>query len=192
MQYKCTEQTSQAISHEQNMPNAEREDLNNLSSDTQCEILTPSDEQSSDATPANSDEISSSEALKLIRERWPEAFRVASPKPLKVGIHNEMKQTGEFPVSTIKKALKLFTQQDRYLLCIKEGRNRVDLNGKSSGKVKLKEAVNAEILLYQRQLTRQKKNERVFVGQLKLVTEQSAQAQPAGDSANTETTTTQE
>ena len=102
-----------------------------------------------------------------------------------------MKQTGEFPVSTIKKALKLFTQQDRYLLSIKEGRNRVDLNGKSSGKVKLKEAVNAEILLYQRQQTRQKKDQRVFVGQFKLVTEQPAQSHTT-DAANTQSSTTQE
>ncbi|WP_252179613.1 ProQ/FinO family protein [Endozoicomonas sp. 4G] len=136
--------------------------------DTQCS-LSSSDEQSSTE---NSHELSSSEALRLIRERWPEAFRVASPRPLKVGIHNEMKQTGEFPVSTIKKALKLFTQQDRYLSSIKEGRNRIDLNGKPAGKVKLKEAVNAEILLYQRHLARQKKHERVFVGQLKRVTGQ--------------------
>ncbi|WP_422138257.1 ProQ/FINO family protein [Endozoicomonas sp. ALC020] len=175
------------------MHNAEREDLTISRADTQCSNLSSSDEQTS----ANDrDEISSSEALRLIRERWPEAFRVASPRPLKVGIHNEMNQTGEFPASTIKKALKLFTQQDRYLSSIKEGRNRVDLNGKPAGKVKLKEAVNAEILLYQRQLTRQKKNERVFVGQLKLVvTGQPAQSDAQSDTCKTATnqnSTTQE
>ncbi|KEQ12159.1 ProQ/FinO family protein [Endozoicomonas numazuensis] len=191
MQYKCTEQTSHVISHEHDMPNAEREGLTLSDSDTQCSDTLSSDELSSDVTTANKDDISSSEALRLIRERWPEAFRVASPRPLKVGIHNEMKQTGEFPVSTIKKALKLFTQQDRYLLTIKEGRNRVDLNGKPAGKVKLKEAVNAEILLYQRQQTRQKKNERVFVGQLKLVTEQPAQSHTT-EAANNQPTSTQE
>ena len=138
--------------------------------ETTTDIEVPSDEVATEVATSPVEEISSSEALRLIRERWPEAFRVSSPRPLKVGIHNEMKQTNEFPLITIKKALKLFTGQDRYLLSIKEGRDRVDLNGKASGKVKLKEAVNAEILLYQRQLARQKKTQRVYVGQMKLVT----------------------
>lgn len=188
MQYNCKEQTSQVIIHEHSMHNAERENLTISKADTQCSNLSSSDEQPS---ANNKDEISSSEALRLIRERWPEAFRVAAPRPLKVGIHNEMKQTGEFPLSTIKKALKLFTQQDRYLSSIKEGRNRVDLNGKAAGKVKLKEAVSAEILLYQRQLTRQKKNERIFVGQLKLVTGQPGQSDTC-KTATSQSSATQE
>ena len=113
--------------------------------------------------------ISKSEALRMVRERWPEAFRVASPRPLKVGIHNEMKQTGEFPLAIIKSALKLFTSQERYLMSIKPGRSRIDLNGKPAGKVKLKEAVNAEIMLFQRQEKLRRKHERIHVGQLKLV-----------------------
>ncbi len=128
---------------------------------------------------AVAEEISQSEALRLIRERWPEAFSVSKPRPLKIGIHNEIKQTEEFPLSTVKKALKLFTGQERYLLSIKEGRSRVDLNGKPSGKVKLQEAVNAEILLYQRHLSRELKNQRIFVGQLKVASPEEKAAQAA-------------
>lgn len=113
-------------------------------------------------------EVSKSEALRMIRERWPEAFRVSSPRPLKVGIHNEMKQTGEFPLAVIKSALKLFTSQERYLMSIKVGRNRIDLQGKPTGKVKLKEAVNAEITLFMRHEKQRQKHERIHVGQLKL------------------------
>lgn len=113
--------------------------------------------------------VSKSEALRMVREKWPEAFRVSSPRPLKVGIHNEMKQTGAFPLPIIKSALKLFTSQERYLLSIKPGRSRVDLNGKPAGKVKLKEAVNAEISLFMREQARERKNLRINVGQLKLV-----------------------
>ncbi|MGI9274216.1 MAG: ProQ/FINO family protein [Endozoicomonas sp.] len=127
-------------------------------------------------------EISKSEALKLVRERWPEAFRVSSPRPLKVGIHNDMKQTGEYPVAVIKSALKFFTSQERYLLSIKPGRNRIGLDGKPCGKVKLNEAVNAEITLFQRQENRNRKNQRVHVGQLKLVKTGSADDKPAQDS----------
>lgn len=120
-------------------------------------------------TPTPQPSISKSEALRMVRERWPEAFRVASPRPLKVGIHNEMKQTGEFPLTIIKSALKLFTSQERYLMSIKLGRSRIDLNGKPAGKVKLKEAVNAEIMLFQRQEKLRRKHERIHVGQLKLM-----------------------
>ena len=126
-------------------------------------------------------EISKSEALKMVRERWPEAFRVSSPRPLKVGIHNDMKQTGEFPVNVIKSALKLFTSQERYLLSIKLGRNRIGLDGKPCGKVKLKEAVNAEITLFQRHENRNRKNQRIHVGQLKLVKTGSANEEPTQD-----------
>ncbi|MRI34982.1 hypothetical protein EOPP23_18565 [Endozoicomonas sp. OPT23] len=122
------------------------------------------------------EDVSQSEALRLIRERWPEAFSVSRPRPLKIGIHNEIKQTEEFPLSTVKKALKLFTGQERYLLSIKEGRSRVGLDGKPSGKVKLQEAVNAEVLLYQRHLSREMKNQRVFVGQMKVATAEEISA----------------
>ncbi|AMO56252.1 hypothetical protein GZ77_05450 [Endozoicomonas montiporae] len=114
-------------------------------------------------------EVSKSEALRMVRERWPEAFRVSSPRPLKVGIHNEMKQTGEFPLPVIKSALKLFTSQERYLMSIKPGRSRVDLNGKPAGKVKLKEAVNAEITLFMRSEQQRQKHQRIHVGELRLV-----------------------
>ncbi|WP_354009148.1 ProQ/FinO family protein [Endozoicomonas lisbonensis] len=118
-------------------------------------------------------EVSKSEALRMVRERWPEAFRVSSPRPLKVGIHNEMKQTGEFPLPIIKSALKLFTSQERYLMSIKPGRSRIDLNGKPAGKVKLKEAVNAEITLFMRSETVRQKKQRTHVGQLRLVSQGS-------------------
>ena len=155
-----------------------------MSEEFTSEVHSETEDQSKDNQQAvATEEVSQSEALRLIRERWPEAFSVARPRPLKIGIHNEIKQTEEFPLSTVKKALKLFTGQERYLLSIKAGRSRVGLDGKPAGKVKLQEAVNAEILLYQRHLSREQKSQRVFVGQLKVVSPEEQKRQNADSEA---------
>ena len=144
------------------------------------------DEQNTTSETGQTVEVSRSEALRMVRERWPEAFRVASPRPLKVGIHNEMKQTGEFSLAIIKSALKLFTSQERYLMSIKPGRSRVDLNGKPAGKVKLKEAVNAEITLFMRSERQRQKHERINIGQLRLVSIGKTEEQAPETSESTE------
>ena len=113
--------------------------------------------------------VSKSDALKMVREQWPDVFLISSPKPLKVGIHNEMKQSGLLPLPVIKSALKFFTSQERYLMSIKPGRHRIGLDGKPAGKVKLKEAVNAEIMLFMRAERQRLKQQRIHVGQLRLV-----------------------
>lgn len=163
MQYECTtENLNESLSEPDNTTLSQ-----SVSRETHMEAQNASTDTSQ--PPQNPEEVSKSEALRMVRERWPEAFRVSSPRPLKVGIHNEMKQTGEFPLPIIKSALKLFTSQERYLMSIKPGRSRIDLDGKTAGKVKLKEAVNAEITLFMRSEKQRRKQQRTHVGQLRLV-----------------------
>lgn len=98
---------------------------------------------------ARSDQhISKSEALRLIRSLWKNTFNVNAPQPLKVGIHDDMVADGRLPEPIIQKALGFFTSLESYLNSIKSGVSRIDLNGQECGKVRLHEAVDAEVRLF--------------------------------------------
>ena len=117
------------------------------------------------------DDILNTEALRIVRAIWPAAFNVITPKPLKIGIHKEMEAetAGLVPAFIISKALRFFTTQDRYLATIQSGAERLDLAGNKAGKVKLREAVDAEIKRYQQSLPKKTTRERVIIRQIKLV-----------------------
>lgn len=93
-------------------------------------------------------EIMNSEALRIVRSVWPDAFYVSSPKPLKTGIHKDMEATQLLPPHIISIALRFFTTLECYLETIKPKAIRISLDGKPAGKVKLREAVDAEIKLF--------------------------------------------
>lgn len=115
------------------------------------------------------DEIFNTEALKIVRVLWPEAFNVVSPKPLKIGIHKDMVATHWVPDHIISRALRFFTSLDRYLSILKPGTPRVDLNGKQAGKVKLREAVDAEIKRYEESRSRLNTRERIIIKKIRLM-----------------------
>ncbi len=113
------------------------------------------------------------EALRVLRALWPKVFKVSSPRPLKIGIDKDIESTGKVPANITRIALRCYTRLDQYLESTRAGRARIDLDGKSDGKVRLDEAVNADMMLYARYC---KKNPpRTFVGQLRVVTEQELQ-----------------
>ena len=104
-------------------------------------------------------EIMNSEALRVVRSIWPAAFHVSNPTPLKLGIHKDMMETGLIGVHIINTALRFFTTLERYLEAIKPGTVRIDLEGKPAGKVKLREAVDAEVKLFNLEIHQQPKRE---------------------------------
>ena len=114
-----------------------------------------------------------SEALWLVRALWPDAFSLTDPKPLQIGIHKEMYNSGLLPMHVIETALRYFTRLERYMLATTVGAKRYDLQGKVCGKVRLQEAVSTEIKLYERMLAREQAveitSERKFIGKLRLV-----------------------
>ena len=93
-------------------------------------------------------EIMNSEALRLVRVLWPNTFNVSDPKPLKIGIHKDMIEAELLPPHIISLALRFFTSMGRYLERLTLGASRINLEGKAAGRVKLREAVDAEIKLY--------------------------------------------
>lgn len=82
--------------------------------------------------------------IKLFEEKFPECFNFKRPKPLKVGIHDELvEQTGLGSVR-IKKALKYYTSRKQYYNCLRYRKPRFGLNGKPCGqKVESAHAIEA-------------------------------------------------
>ncbi|MCY4471942.1 MAG: ProQ/FINO family protein [Kistimonas sp.] len=112
-------------------------------------------------------EVMGHEALRVLRLLWPKAFQVSRPNPLKIGINKDIHASGQLSDEIINLGLRCYTQMDRYLENTRSGCVRIDLEGRPCGRVKLREAVNAEILLYLRYC--QHHPQRVFIGQLRLV-----------------------
>ncbi len=119
-------------------------------------------------------EIMNSEALRIVRAFWPDAFHVSSPRPLKVGIHKDMESSELVPPHIIRIALRFFTTLERYLETIKPGARRINLEGKPAGKVKLREAVDAEIKLYHQNEARTTGRTRVVINRIRLISVKKA------------------
>ncbi|MEO9275671.1 ProQ/FinO family protein [Marinomonas sp. 5E14-1] len=67
--------------------------------------------------------------IKMLEDRYPKAFDWNQPKPLKVGIDQDMVLDDNFNASKQKRALAAYTRSDRYKKCLMSGQPRVDLEG---------------------------------------------------------------
>ncbi|WP_067514910.1 ProQ/FINO family protein [Endozoicomonas ascidiicola] len=114
-------------------------------------------------------DVMNTEALRLVRILWPEAFNVSHPRPLKIGIHKDMAEGGLLPENIISIALRFFTTMERYLEIIKSGATRINLQGKAAGRVKLREAVDAEIKLYTQSSDFITTRDRVIIKQIRVL-----------------------
>ena len=114
-------------------------------------------------------DVMNSEALRLVRILWPNAFNVSDPRPLKIGIHKEMAEANLLPAHIIPVALRFFTSMERYLERIKSGATRINLQGQAAGRVKLREAVDAEIKLYTQSSDFVTIRDRVIIKQIRLL-----------------------
>ena len=84
-------------------------------------------------------------------EQFPACFSLDRyRKPLKVGIHDEvLAALPDVPAKQVGLALTIYTSSRRYLLCIREGADRVGLGGEVTGRVTADEAENAKQRLAQ-------------------------------------------
>lgn len=76
-------------------------------------------------------------------ERYPKAFFKGHTKPLKVGIHQELAEREEWPNKLIRRALANYVNLPRYIKAVREGAERVDLDGQPAGKVDKQAALHA-------------------------------------------------
>ncbi|HAA44184.1 MAG: solute/DNA competence effector protein [Halomonas sp. 54_146] len=97
----------------------------------------------SETAPATGPAPSPHALLNQWYERYPKAFFKGHTKPLKVGIHQELAEREEWPNKLIRRALANYVNLPRYIKAVREGAERVDLDGQPAGKVDKQAALHA-------------------------------------------------
>ena len=97
----------------------------------------------------------SQDLIATLCDRFPAAFSLKSPQPLKVGIGNEIAKTLDINPRAVGLALGFYCNRSAYLSACKEGATRVDLDGNPAGTVAERDAVHAEKLLEERRAKRE-------------------------------------
>jgi len=65
----------------------------------------------------------------LLESRYPKAFNWSNPKPLKIGIDQDITLDEELTRSKLKRALAAYTRSNRYKKCLKKTSDRIGLDG---------------------------------------------------------------
>ena len=76
-------------------------------------------------------------------QRYPGAFFKGHTRPLKVGIHESLAEQEPWPEKLVRRALACYVNLPRYLKAVREGAERIDLDGKPAGQVDAKAAEHA-------------------------------------------------
>jgi len=92
----------------------------------------------------------SQDLIATLCDRFPAAFSLKSPQPLKIGIGNEIAKMLDINPRAVGLALGFYCNRSAYLSACKEGATRVDLDGNPAGTVIERDAAHAEKLLEER------------------------------------------
>src|SRR5690554_3078841 len=76
-------------------------------------------------------------------QRYPGAFFKGHTRPLKVGIHEALAEQEPWPEKLVRRALAYYVNLPRYLKAVREGAERIGLDGKPAGQVDAKAAEHA-------------------------------------------------
>lgn len=82
-------------------------------------------------------------AVQLLCETYPQTFSITEPKPLKIGIQEELIADGKLSQNKIKRGLASYVRAYAYLRSQKDGAERVNLLGEADGAVTADEAAHA-------------------------------------------------
>ncbi|WP_253450175.1 ProQ/FINO family protein [Halomonas sp. Y3] len=77
-------------------------------------------------------------------QRYPGAFFKGHTRPLKVGIHEALAEQEPWPEKLVRRALACYVNLPRYLKAVREGAERIGLDGKPAGQVDAKAAEHAK------------------------------------------------
>lgn len=67
--------------------------------------------------------------------RYPGAFFKGHTRPLKVGIHEDLAALEPWPEKLVRRALACYVNLPRYLKAVRDGAERIDLDGRPAGRV---------------------------------------------------------
>lgn len=75
------------------------------------------------------------ECLALLAKEYPDLFRPDNPKPLKLGIHADMRSDCGLSGAKIRRGLREWTRHVNYLSTLAEGGPRYGIDGKPCGEI---------------------------------------------------------
>lgn len=81
--------------------------------------------------------------IRVLEFYFPKCFNWSNPRPLKVGIHQDVYEANVIPSRLLKVVLRKYAMSQAYQKSLKEGVFRVDLNGHLTTKVSDIEAKDA-------------------------------------------------
>ncbi|MCE8020498.1 ProQ/FinO family protein [Halomonas sp. MCCC 1A11036] len=116
--------------------------------------------------------------LKQWYQRYPKTFFKGHTRPLKVGIHHDLAAREPWPEKLVRRALAGYVNLPRYLKAVREGAERIDLDGQPAGSVDTQAAEHAKRKLERLQGERRERTPR-REGELRR------QARPRRQSAGT-------
>lgn len=83
-------------------------------------------------------------AMDELCELYPQTFNPRQPKPLKIGIHEDLAADGKLSKTRIRRALNVYVRLRSYYACMSEGADRVNIDGSAAGKVSTEDAEHAK------------------------------------------------
>src|SRR5690554_1840519 len=98
--------------------------------------------------------------LKQWYQRYPNAFFKGHTRPLKVGIHQDLAAHEPWPEKLLRRALAGYVNLPRYLKAVREGAERIDLEGKPDGNVDAQAAEHAKRKLERLQKAQRERGEK--------------------------------
>ncbi|MBA2779169.1 ProQ/FINO family protein [Billgrantia kenyensis] len=96
--------------------------------------------------------------LKQWYQRYPGTFFKGHTRPLKVGIHHELSAREPWPEKLVRRALAGYVNLPRYLKAVREGAERIDLDGAPAGSVDAQAAEHARRKLERLQTERRERS----------------------------------
>lgn len=113
--------------------------------------------RSAEATASSSAPPSPQGLLGEWYQRYPSVFFRGHTRPLKVGIHEELTASEPWPEKLVRRALACYVNLPRYLKAVREGAERIDLQGQPAGNVDAQAAEHARRKLERLQAERRSK-----------------------------------
>lgn len=96
-------------------------------------------------------------ALQLLLEAYPKTFDRSNVRPLKIGIQEDLIADEKVSKNKIKRALASYVRSLNYYRSLREGVDRVDINGEAAGQVTKEESDYAKQKLKEINKSRQEK-----------------------------------
>ena len=120
---KNTQENEEQLSFDLNSTPIFNDIFADADADADSPVLQPKSQQ------RNKNQKNNLRLVKLLESRYPKAFNWNNPRPLKVGIDQDITLDEELTQSKLKRALAAYTRSNRYKKCLSKNDQRIDLDG---------------------------------------------------------------